>query len=150
MTQKAAVDDFVSQKSLAVVGTSRNPKKFGSTAYRNLKARGYRVFPVNPKAKTIDGDRCYPSLSTLPELVDGVLIVTPPHETEQVVQEAIRAGIRRVWMQKGAESDRAIQLCQENGISEVHGECILMFAQNTALPHRMHHWVWGVLGKLPN
>ena len=150
MTRKATVDDFVSQKSLAVVGASRDPKKFGSMAYRALKTRGYRLFPVNPKAKTIDGDRCYPSLSTLPELVDGVLIVTPPHETEQVVQEAIRAGIRRVWMQKGAESDRAIQLCQESGISEVHGECILMFARDTAVPHRMHRWVWGVLGKLPN
>ena len=59
------------------------------------------------------------------------------------------AGIEQVWMQQGAESSAAIQFCQENGISEVHGECILMFACGRSFPHNMHRWVWGALGKLP-
>lgn len=149
MTTKAAVKDFLDQRTLAVVGVSRGGKKFGNTAYKELKAKGYQVFPVNPHVDAIDGDRCYSSLSALPEPVGGVLIVVPPRETEQVVRDAAAAGIRRVWMQQGAESQAAIQFCEERGISAIHGECILMFAEPAAFYHRLHRWVWRLLGKLP-
>jgi predicted CoA-binding protein len=149
MTTKAAVNDFLAQRSLAVVGVSRGGKKFGNTAYKELKAKGYRSFPIHPNAERIEGDRCYPSLGALPEPVGGVLVVVPPAQTEQVVRDAAAAGIRRVWMQQGAESEAAIRFCAENGISAVHGECILMFAEPAAFYHRMHRWVWGLLGKLP-
>ena len=149
MTTKSAVDDFVRQQKLAVVGASRKAGKFGNWAYRELKARGYRLYPVNPHAETIEGDRCYASLKALPETVGGVLIVVPPGETEQVVREAAAAGIPRVWMQQGAESPAAIRFCKENHISAVHGECILMFAEPVVSFHRLHRWVWRILGKLP-
>jgi hypothetical protein len=149
MTTKAAVEDFVAQRNLAVVGISRGGKKFGNLAFKALKSKGYRVFPINPKVENIEGERCYPSLESLPEPVGGVLIVVPPAETEKVVREAAASGIRRVWMQQGAESEAAIRFCEENGISAVHGECILMFAQPVVSFHRFHRWIWGVLGKLP-
>jgi len=148
MTAKAAVDDFLSVHTWAVVGASRDPKKFGSAAYRELK-KTYRLIPVNPKAEAVEGDRCYPNLGALPEPVDGVLILVPPSQTEQVVRDANAAGIRRVWMQQQTESEAAIRYCQENGISVVHGECILMHAEKTAFYHKMHRWVRGVTGKLP-
>lgn len=85
----------------------------------------------------------------MPEPVDGVFISVPPAETERVVEEAAVAGIRRVWMQQGAESPPAVRFCEENGIQAVHGECILMFAEPTAFYHRLHRWVWKILGKLP-
>ena len=149
MTTRAAVDDFLARRKLAVVGVSRDEKKFGHRVYRELKAKGYRLFPVNPNAQAIGGERCYPSLRALPEPVDGVLIVVPPAETERVVRDAAEVGIRRVWMQQGAESEAAIRFCEEHGISAVYGECVLMFAEPTAFYHRMHRWVWGLLGRLP-
>ncbi|MGE5326767.1 MAG: CoA-binding protein [Deltaproteobacteria bacterium] len=149
MTTRTAVEDFVGQQSFAIVGVSRQPRKFGTYAYKELKKRGYRVFPVNPQAETIEGDRCFPSLAALPEPVGGVLIVVPPSQTEQVVREAAAAGIKRVWMQQGAASPQAIQYCEQNGISEVHGECILMFAGSVESVHRFHRFVWKILGKLP-
>ena len=149
MTTKSTVEDFIAQERLAVVGVSREGKKFGNMAYKELKEKGYKLYPVHPQVEVIEGDICYPSLSDLPEEVDGVLIVLPPSETEKVVVEAYHAGITRVWMQQGAESDAAIRYCEENGISVVHGECVLMFADPTAFHHRAHRWVWGVLGKLP-
>jgi len=76
-------------------------------------------------------------LSELPEAVDGVVIVVPPPETEAVVDDAAQVGIRRVWMQQGAESQAAIRFCEERDISAVHGECILMFAKPAGL-HRLH------------
>lgn len=149
MTSKAAVRDFLSQRKLAVVGVSREWKKFGNIAYNELKAKGYQLFLIHPAAASIEGERCYPSLRALPEPVDGVLIVVSPAQTEKVVREAAAASIRRVWMQQGAESEDAIRFCREHGISVVHGECILMFAEPAAFYHRGHRWAWGVLGKLP-
>lgn len=148
-TTKAAVEDFVSQPKLAVVGVSRDPKKFGNAAYRALKEKGYQVYPVNRNVEVIDGDRCYASLGVLPEKVDGVVIVVPPKETEQIVREVEAAGITRVWMQQGSESEAAIQYCQTHGIHETHGECILMFAPPVMSFHRWHRGAWKVFGKLP-
>ncbi len=149
MTTRAAVEDFVSQRTLAVVGVSSSGKKFGNAACRDFRAKGYRMIPVHPIAESIDGERCYASLSELPEPVGGVLIVVPPAETEKVVREAAEAGIRRIWMQQGAQSAAAIQFCEDQGLSVVHNECILMFAEPVRGGHRLHRFVWRVLGKLP-
>ncbi len=148
MTSKQAVEDFTSQPSLAIVGVSRDSQKFGSIAYRELKSKGYRLHIVHPEAETVEGAPCYRSLTDLPEPVGGVLIVVPPDQTEKVVRQAAAAGIRRVWMQQGAESSEAIRFCEENGIAYVAAECILMFAR-PKFPHSAHRWVWGLLGKLP-
>jgi hypothetical protein len=150
MTSRAAVDDFLSRQTLAVVGVSRQGNKFGNMAFKELKAKGYTVLPVNPRAETIEGERCYPDLQALPEGVEGVLIVVPPEETEKVVRQAAQAGIPSVWLQQGAESEAAIRFCQEQGLNLVHSHCILMFAEPTGLGHRLHRWVWGLLGKLPS
>jgi predicted CoA-binding protein len=148
VTEKAVVEDLLSQRTWAVVGVSRSGKKFGNAASRELRNRGYRMIPVHPEADSIDGERCYRSLHELPEQVGALLVVVPPSETEKIVREASEAGISRVWMQQGAESAAAIRHCNENGMSLVHGECILMFAGPTGV-HKFHRWVWRLLGKLP-
>jgi len=148
-TSRAAVEDFLAQRVLAVAGVSKNKKKFGNTIFRELREKGYRLFPVNPNAAEIDGEKCFSSLKELPEEVGGVIIVTPPAETAKVVKDAADAGIRRVWLQQGAETGEAISLGREKGLSVVHGECILMFAEPAAFPHKAHRWIWGLLGKLP-
>jgi predicted CoA-binding protein len=149
LATRAAVNDFLAQRRLAVVGVSRGGNKFGNAAFKELKAKGYQVIPVNPHAEVVEGELSYPSLSALPEPADGVLIVVPPDETEKVVRDAAEAGIPRVWMQQGSESVAAIRFCEEQGISAVHGECILMFAEPAAFYHRLHRWVWGLMGRLP-
>lgn len=148
MTGKSTVDDFISQKSLAIFGVSRGGQKFGNMAYRELKAKGYKVYAIHPEAETLEGDRAYKDLASLPEQVGGVVTVVPPAQTEQVVQQVAEAGIKRVWMQQGSESDVAIHFCQENGISEVHGECIMMYAGQAGF-HKFHGWIWKLLGKAP-
>jgi predicted CoA-binding protein len=149
MSRKIDVDDFLAQKTIAVVGVSRDGKKFGNAVWKDLKKKGYRVFAVNPRAESIDGERCYPDLSALPERPDGVITVVPPAATEEVVRQAKAAGIPRVWMQQGSESEAAIRFCRDNSMTAIDGECILMFAEPAAFYHRFHRWVWKVLGKLP-
>jgi len=149
MATKAAVTEFTAQKVLAVVGVSRSPNKFGTMAYRELKAKGYRLFPVNRNVDSVEGERCYPSLKELPEPVGGVLVVVPPAEAESVMRDAAEAGIGRVWLQNGAESEAAIRYGEQHGISVISGECILMFAEPAGFGHRLHRWFRGVMGKLP-
>ena len=149
MTASEIINDFLSHKDIAVVGVSRSGKKFSNTVFKELKNKGYSIVPVNPRTDTIEGERCYHHLSEIAETPDGALIITPPNETESVIRDAIEAGIRRVWIQQGAESEEAVKLCEEKGIAVVNGECILMFAQPAAFHHKLHRWVWKLLGRLP-
>ena len=149
MNSKKVIEDFIAQKKIAVVGVSRKKTKFGNAIYKELKQKGYNVFPINPHISAFEGDACYRDLLSLPEKVDAVIINVPPAQTEKVVREAKQAGINKVWLQQGSQSESAIKFCEENEIDCVSNECILMFAQPSAFIHRAHRWVWGVLGKLP-
>jgi uncharacterized protein len=148
MTSKRLIDDFLAQPALAVVGVSRSGKGFGTVAARELRQKGYRVYPVNSQADVVDGDRCYRSLADIQEPIGGVLVVVPPEQGIEVVRQAAAAGIRRIWLQQGAESAPLLQACEELGLQAVAGECILMYAKPTGI-HKAHRWVWNVLGKIP-
>jgi hypothetical protein len=78
--------------------------------------------------------------------VGGVVTVVPPAETEKIVDDCVRLGIARLWMQQGSESKAAIARCQEKGIVEVHGACLLMHT-GAPFPHSAHRWLWKALGK---
>lgn len=149
MNTKQDIQEFLSQKTLALAGLSRNEKAFSSSVNRELKARGYRVLPVNPHAKTIAGEQCYPRVTALPEKVGGVVVFTPPAESAQVVRDAAARGITRVWLQQGAESPAALAFCLEKGMQVVSGKCILMFAEPVGSIHGVHRWFAKVFGKLP-
>ena len=73
---------------VAVIGATDHSWKYGSIIYRDLKARGIRVVPVNPHRATVDGDRCYPNLSALPEQPTIIDLVVPPAEGHKVVEIA--------------------------------------------------------------
>ena len=149
MTQRSEVDEFLSQEVLALAGASRNGKKFGNTVLRELLAKGYRVHPVHPEADLVEGRRAYRSLADLPEPVGGLVLVVPKPRATALVREAAEAGIRRVWLQQGAESPEAESLAKEKGLAYVGGECVLMFLRDTGFLHRAHRWFNGVFGRLP-
>jgi predicted CoA-binding protein len=118
--------------TFAVVGASRDPDKYGFLVYRALKSAGKTAFPVNPKADAVDGDRCSPSLSDLPQTPEVAVMVVPPVVAEAAVAECTRLGIRQVWMQPGAESAAALAACQKNGIAVVAGGPCIMALLRTA------------------
>jgi hypothetical protein len=148
-TSRAAIDDFLAQKRLAVVGCSRSGKKFGNVIFKELRSKGYELTPIHPEAEAIQGVPCATSLAELSAPVDGVVVVVPPKQTVQVVKDAAAASIKRVWMQQGAESPEAIDFCKENGLSAVHHHCVLMFADPAPFPHGFHRWLKKTFGTLP-
>ena len=149
-TSQSAIREVLDQRTLALVGVSRGGKKIGNGICRELKGKGYKIFPVNPQAERIENDPCYPSLGALPEKPGAVVICVPPAQTERVVQQAFEAGITRVWLQQGAESYSAIRFCEDNKMTTVHGQCILMFAEPVRSFHSFHRWLWKLIGKYPS
>ena len=96
-TLETKVDDFLAQKRIAIAGVSRhnNHHPAGNLIYHRLKKSGHDVFPVNPHMQTFEGDRCYPTVQAIPAGVDGVVIITRPEITEQIVRDCSAAAIRR-------------------------------------------------------
>jgi len=149
MTKRETIDDFLAQRKLALVGMSRGGRKFGNAVYKELIAKGYEIFPVHPQVDAIDGRRCWPDLASLPPDVGGVVIVVPPDQTEKTVAAAKDAGIRRIWMQQGSQSKAAVDYCEQNGLAVVQRACILMYAEPVVSIHRVHRWLWRMIGLAP-
>lgn len=125
MTDGDLIAGFLALPRYALVGVSADHKKYGYKIWRNLREKGYTVFPVNPKYDEIEGERCYRSLAEVADRVDVVDLVVPPKVTEEVVKQCVALGLTRVWLQPGAESEEAIRFCQENGIRVLYGVCVM-------------------------
>jgi len=109
------IKEFIAQKRFAIVGV-----------FRNLKSRGYEVYPVHPKLKELEGTKCYPSLADIPVKVNVVDFVVPPQVTEVILKECKRLGLNRIWLQPGSESEAAIAFCHENGLKVIHDVCVMV------------------------
>jgi len=96
----------------------------------------------------IDGVRCYSDYRNLPERVDSALLVLPGTKAISAIRKAAASGIRRIWLQQGAESPSVLNAARDLGLDVISGECILMFAHPTSY-HKVHRWIWGLLDKLP-
>lgn len=119
--------EILESHAFAVVGASRSPEKYGYLVYRALKQAGKIVYAVNPSADEVDDDPAYPTLAALPSVPEAAVMIVPPSVTEAAVAECVRLNVKRVWMQPGAESERAIAACHANGIAVVaNGPCILV------------------------
>jgi predicted CoA-binding protein len=126
-------------------------KIFSRALFREFRARGYDMVPVNPVAKEIEGQRCFAGVQEIQPPVDGVL--ASPKVTETVVRDCAEVGIKRVWMYRaagsGAVSREAVQFCTANGVSAIPGECPFMLFPGTAWGHRFHGWVKKIAGAYP-
>ena len=146
---------FLAQKRIAVAGVSRDTSHHpaANLIYRRLKKTGHEVFAVNPRMQTFEGDRCYPNLQAIPGGVDGVVIITRPKTTEQIVHDCADAGIRRVWMHesigKGSSvSKEAVEYCRQRDISVIAGACPMMYGAGVDFGHTCMRWILRLTGGL--
>lgn len=112
--------------TIAVVGANNNPAKYGNVIYRDLKRKGYKLFPVNPSSPEVEGDKAYVSLTELPETPTIVNFVTPPAATKKVLEECIKLGFKNVWLQPGSESPDIMEFIQENNFNYLANACIMV------------------------
>ena len=127
MSEHDPIQAFLSGDCFAVAGASTNREKYGNKVLRVYLQRGKKVFPINPGADAVEGEKAYADLASLPSTPHGVSIVTPPPITERIVEEAIDLGIEHLWMQPGAESEAAVQKAQQAGVNVIAGgPCVLV------------------------
>ena len=148
-----AIEEFLAQKRIAMIGISRNPKDFSASLFGELQRRGYDVVPVNPKASEIMGRPSFARVQDIQPPVDGALLMTAPEVTDAVISDCAAAGIRRVWMYraggKGSVSEKSLTFCQEHGIQVVPGQCPFMFLPGSGGVHAFHGFVRKIFGKYP-
>lgn len=149
MVTKKDIDAFLSSKKLAIAGVSRSPKSFSREVCRELKKRGYEVLPVNPNTDEIEGDKCYRSIEDLPEDIKSLLILTPRHETDTVLRNAINQGFENIWVQQMSETAGTIKIADEYNKDIISKKCIFMFAEPVAGIHKFHRTITGIFGGLP-
>lgn len=141
------IEGFITSKHIAVVGVSRNKNKFGSATYRDIKKRGFQVYPVNPSMDNFHCGRCHQSLADLPEHVDAALITVRPDKAVPVVESAAASPVRKLWFQQGGDFTEAGDIARQAGLEVVTGKCILMYAQPVSRIHAFHRWLWKLIGK---
>ena len=112
-------------KTLAVVGLSSKPSQpsYGVAAY--MKARGYRIIPVNPNELSVSGEKAYAALDDVPEAFEVVVIFRRPEFVLEVVQAAIRKHAKVIWMQEGVIDEKAAARARDAGLFVVQDRCIL-------------------------
>ena len=140
MTSLKQIEDFIAAEPVAMVGVSRNPKKFGQMAFKELKEKGLKVIPVNPSAAEILGVKAYPNVNALPPEVRGIIIMTKKDQTVGVVKDAKGKGIKNIWIQQNADSKDALKELEGSDINYITGECILMYYK----PHSIHKFHRGL------
>lgn len=148
MTSLKQIEDFIAAEPIAMVGVSRNPKKFGQMAFKELKDKGLNIIPVNPAAEEILGAKAYPNVNALPPEVKGVVIMTKKDQTATVVREAKAKGIKNIWIQQMADSKDALKELEGSDINFITGECILMHYKPHSV-HKFHKALKKFFGRFP-
>jgi uncharacterized protein len=148
MTTLKQIEEFIALESVAMIGVSRNPKKFSYSAFKELKEKGMNLIPVNPFASEILGIKAYPDVKSLPPNVKGVIIMTKKQQTAAVVRDAIEKGFKKIWIQQMAETNEAKKELEGYDINFIIGECILMHYKAHGI-HKFHGKLKKFFGRFP-
>ncbi len=119
-------DILTKYKTIAVVGLSSNPARpsYGVTEY--MQGSGYQIIPVNPNETDVLGEPSYASLEEVPQKIEIVDIFRRTEEVSPVVDAAIRAGAKVIWMQQGITNEPAAEKARAAGLTVVMDACILV------------------------
>jgi predicted CoA-binding protein len=117
-------------KVVAVIGASRDRRKFGNRAVRAFRQQGYTVVPINPGETEVEGLKAYGSVLDVPGPIDMATLYVPPEVGEQIIDEIARKQIPEVWLNPGSESDQLIARAQALQIRPTVACSIVGIGQN--------------------
>ena len=148
MTSIKQIEEFLAAEPVALIGVSRNPKKFGYAAFKELKEKGMKIIPVNPHATEILGEKTFPDIKALPSDVRGVIIMTKKDQTVSVIRAAREKGVKNIWIQQMADSPESNKELEGSDINYISGECILMHYKPNGI-HKFHGKLKKFFGRFP-
>ena len=148
-----AAAEFLAQKRFAVAGVSRAGNAPANLIFKKLRDSGRETYAINPNAETVEGDRCYDSLASLPEPPDAVVIATHANQAIEIARQCKAAGVRHVWFHRsidgGSYSPEAAALCATYGAMVIPGSCPMMHLEPIDVAHRCMRGVLSLTGTLP-
>ena len=109
---------------IAVVGHSNRPFRTSYQIAAYLRRVGYKVYPVNPEIKNVDGQPCYPSLADVPEPIDIVNVFRRSEFLADVVEQAVLVKAKAVWAQLGVHSNATATVAEVAQLPLVMDACI--------------------------
>lgn len=144
MNNLESARQLLAGKRIALVGVSRNEKDFTRMVLRELVKRGYEAVPVNPAADgaELEGRRAFARVAEVSPPVEGAIFFTAPAQTAAAVEEALAAGVRRLWLHRGggpgASSPAALAACRAAGVEPITDLCPYMALPDPGWYHRLH------------
>lgn len=124
MTDRELRQILETVKVVAVVGLSDKPDRDSYHVAEYLQSKGYRIIPVNPTVESVLGEKSYASVTAIPEAIDIVDVFRKSEAVGPVVDEAIAAGARVVWLQLGIRNDAAAEKAESAGLQVVQDRCM--------------------------
>ena len=113
-----------STKNIAVVGLSPDESKPSNEVAKFLIERRFNVFPVYPKFDEILGRKVYRNLTQIDENIDIAVMFRKGEFASELVKDAVKKGVKTLWLQLGITNDEAGAVARENGINFVQDKCI--------------------------
>ena len=133
------IKDILSKyKSIAMVGVSNDPTKASTIVMKYMQKYGFKVFPVNPKAKgqKILGEEVFEKITDIKDTVDIVDVFRPSKEALDIAKDTVSIKAKVLWLQLGIKSEEAKKIVEENKIEYVEDKCTKMEYQKHFLKVR--------------
>jgi predicted CoA-binding protein len=131
-------DIFLKYKSIAMIGVSNDPTKASTIVMKYMQKYGFKVFPVNPKAKgqKILGEEVFEKITDIKDTVDIVDVFRPSKEALDIAKDTVSIKAKVLWLQLGIKSEEAKKIVEENKIKYVEDKCTKMEYQKHFLKVR--------------
>lgn len=117
-------------KIVAVIGASSDRRKFGNKALRAYQAEGYRVIPINPNEREVEGIPTYASVLDVPETIDVATVYVQPEVALRLLPELDRKGISEIWINPGADSDEVLIEARRRKLKVIAACSIIAIGRN--------------------
>ena len=117
-------------RTVAIIGASSDPRKFGNRALRAFRRQGYTVIPINPNEARVEGLKAYASVLDVPGPIDMASFYVPPEVGQKVIAEVAQKGIPEVWLNPGSESEELIRLARTLKLEPILACSILGIGEN--------------------
>ena len=125
-------------KNIAMVGVSNDPQKASTIVMKYMQKYGFKVYPVNPKAKgkRILGEEVFEKITDIKDRIDIVDVFRPSKEVLAIAEDTIKIGAKVLWLQLGIKNDEAKKLIESKNIQYVENKCTKMEYQTLFLKVR--------------
>ena len=115
-------------KTIAMIGVSNDPTKASTIVMKYMQKYGFKVFPVNPKAKgqKILGEEVFEKITDIKDIVDIVDVFRPSKEVLDIAKDTVSIKAKVLWLQLGIKSEEAKKIVEENNIEYIEDKCTKM------------------------